>query len=98
MVKKEGYGGTAQRLVAIVHKVNKNDLRENEALNAAQEWLSGGPDGIRDVKNESVKSEKWSDAVYDLSGRRIADSSSVTRHSSLPSGIYIVNSRKVVIR
>ena len=37
-------------------------------------------------------------AVYDLSGRRIADSSLVTRHSSLSKGIYILDGRKVVVR
>ena len=37
-------------------------------------------------------------AWYDLSGRRVTDSSSVTRHSSLPKGIYIHNGRKVVIK
>ena len=37
-------------------------------------------------------------AVYDLSGRKIGDLSSVTRHSSLPKGVYIKAGRKVVVR
>ena len=36
-------------------------------------------------------------AMYDLSGRKVADSSFVIRHSSFPKGIYIVNGKKVLI-
>lgn len=37
-------------------------------------------------------------AWYDLQGRIVTDSSSVTRHSSLPRGIYIHNGKKVIIK
>lgn len=37
-------------------------------------------------------------SLYDLTGRKVAGSSFVTQHSSLPPGIYIQNGKKVVIR
>ena len=46
--------------------------------------------GIEDVKVDMPRVQ--SDAVYDLSGRRIANA------ENLKSGIYIVNGRKVVIK
>ncbi|MBO7067642.1 MAG: carbohydrate binding domain-containing protein [Bacteroidaceae bacterium] len=55
-------------------------------------------DGIGEVKNERVKSEKYDNAVYDLTGRKI-DSSLNTHHSLLKKkGIYIVNGEKVVVK
>ncbi|MBP5770383.1 MAG: hypothetical protein J6W75_03370 [Bacteroidaceae bacterium] len=42
-----------------------------------------------------------SSAVYDLSGRKVADSLMQLKdgvHRSLPQGIYIVNNQKIVIR
>ena len=51
--------------------------------------------GIEDVKSEEVKSEKWDDAVYDLSGRIVHRTSS---HGTLPRGLYIINGRKVMVR
>ena len=87
MVKKNGFGGTARRLVAFVHQVNKNDLRENEALNATQEWLSGAPNGIDEIKGERLKMREG--AVYDLSGRRVT--------AKPGPGVYVVDGRKVVL-
>ena len=49
----------------------------------------------------SMDNGRWTmdnGAWYDLSGRRVTDSSSVTRHSSLPKGIYIHNGKKVIIK
>lgn len=95
MVTKEGYGGTARRFVAIVHKVNKSNLRENEALNATQEWLSGGPDGIREIRPASKAGGGLATSgneVYDLSGRRLSDLPSARK------GIYVTGGRKVVLR
>jgi hypothetical protein len=46
--------------------------------------------GIREVE-----SGKWqSSAVYDISGRRVAN----TKSSGLPKGVYIVNGKKVIIK
>ena len=47
---------------------------------------------------ELADDEKTNGACYDLSGRRIANSSANIRKSSLPKGIYIVNGRKVVVK
>jgi len=44
-----------------------------------------------------VKSEEFAAAVYDLSGRRVhEDSSLFTLHSSLKKGLYIINGKKVL--
>ncbi|MBO7068565.1 MAG: xylanase [Bacteroidaceae bacterium] len=47
------------------------------------------PDGIAEVKNERVKSEKWDNCWYTLDGRKIVN-------GKLPKGVYINNGRKVV--
>ena len=54
-------------------------------------------DGLTDG-NPSLEGRASVGPLYDLTGRKIADSSLVTRHSSLPRGIYIVNGRKVVVK
>ena len=100
MVAKNGFGGKARRIVAFVHQVNKNDLRQNEVLNATQEWLNGAPDGIRDMEDgrwkmedDIVNSKSLNGKCYDLFGRCVANNS-----STLPKGIYIIGCRKVVLR
>ena len=104
-VEKDGFGGTRRRLVAFIHRVNKSDLRQNAVLNAAQIIL-GTADGIQEVKNERMKSEKWDGAVYDLSGRKV-NGQRTARHSGTldPSrmdkgqwtkGVYIVNGKKFI--
>ena len=96
-VEKEGFGGTARRLVAFVHKVNKNDLRDNQVLNVAQLMLTSG---IRQVEGDKKSA---STAIYDLQGRKLANStefqgSSFKLPSLLPKGVYIQGGRKVVVR
>ena len=59
--------------------------------------LQDNPNGIAEVKNEGVKSEKYDNAIYDLQGRKI-DSSLFTLHSSLKRGLYIVNGKKVAVK
>ena len=48
-------------------------------------------DGITEVKNERVKSEKSADAVYNLSGQSVGN-------GKLKPGIYIVNGKKVMVK
>jgi len=48
-------------------------------------------DGVRDVKNESVKNEKCVDAWFDLSGRRV-DSHNLRR------GIYVIDGKKIRVQ
>ena len=71
----------------------------------------GGTTGIGEVKSEGVnaegvaskkrersgKSEKYDDAVYDLSGRRVNFQLSPV-NSQLKKGIYIQNGKKVAIK
>jgi hypothetical protein len=45
---------------------------------------------INKIKNDRVKSEKYDDAVYDLSGRKI--------NSQIKKGIYIQNGKKVAVK
>ncbi len=94
MVEKEGFGGTGRRLVAFVHKINKNDIRDNTVLNAAETSL--GADGIETIQNSNFKIQNGTNAVYDLSGRHISVPSVSSAFSVLPKGIYIVNGKKVV--
>ena len=57
-------------------------------------------DGIKGVKSEGVKSEKFNaenkNIVYDLSGKRISPQYSVLNYQ-LPRGLYIMNGQKVGI-
>ena len=48
--------------------------------------------GISQIENETMRSE----AVYDLSGRRISASSVSSERSVLPKGVYIVNGKKYI--
>ena len=59
--------------------------------------LQDDPNGIAEVKNERVKSEKYNDAIYDLSGRKVNCQLSPV-NSQLKNGIYIQNGVKRVVR
>ncbi|MBR1732221.1 MAG: hypothetical protein IJ729_00535 [Alloprevotella sp.] len=80
-VEKKGFGGTGRRLVAVVHKVNKDNLRDNEVLNAAQ--LDLNATGINSVHTTPATDT----ATYDLLGRRV---------SHPVKGIYVRNGRKLL--
>lgn len=54
------------------------------------------PEGIGDIPAVRRPSPFASEAVYDLCGRRVADSKEGAR--SLPCGIYICNGKKIVVR
>jgi len=62
--------------------------------NRVYDFASDLTSGIEDV--EVAKSKQTSECVYDLSGRKIADTASELQ--SLPKGLYIVNGRKVVVK
>ena len=76
-----------------------------EAYRAAELWkdfniIEMGT-GISEVKNDRVKSEKYDDAIYDLSGRKVNVQFSTgtltgtgTNNPQLPKGIYIQNEKK----
>ena len=53
---------------------------------------------INEMKNERVKSEKYGDAIYDLSGRRVDNGQQTTDNGQIPRGIYIQNGRKVAVK
>lgn len=55
----------------------------------------GMPVGIKKVKNERVKNEKWAETVYDLQGRRVGSASSFSSLS--PKRIYISGGKKVAL-
>ncbi len=86
VVEKEGFGGTGRRIVALIHKVNKNNLRENGVLNAAQ--LSVVPTGVEAIKDGQPTGSQLS-AVFDLAGRKVM---------SPQRGLYIRHGRKVLVR
>ena len=85
MVEKEGFGGTARRLVAFVHKVNRNDPYDTYVLNAAELWLDD-EDGIQPP---FISSRRYLESeTYDLSGRKVVNSK---LH-----GVYIRGGRKIL--
>ena len=101
MTEKAGFGGTSRRLGAFVHKVNKNDLRDNSVLNAAE--LVMDATSIHEIKNEkffcpsseATKVErKMKNDVYDLSGRIRGQ----MVNGKLAKGIYISNGHKINIK
>lgn len=55
------------------------------------------PVGVKEVKSDEVKGEKWASAVFDLVGRPIATRLS-SSPSPLPKGVYIVGGRKVMVK
>lgn len=82
-VSKAGYGGTAQRIVAFVHRLDREHLRENAVLNAAQLYV--GASGVSGVRAASIEAP-----TYDLSGRRV--------ERPFRPGIYLSSGTKKVIR
>ena len=81
-IEKEGFGGTRQRIVALVHRTNKENLRDNQVLNAAE--IITQATGIQDLR---LTKDTTPNATYDLQGRRI---------STLNKGVYIVNGKKIL--
>jgi hypothetical protein len=53
--------------------------------------LHDNPNGIAEMRNERVKSEKYDNTIYDLQGRKIANGQQPTAK-----GLYIMNGKKVV--
>ena len=95
MVEKEGFGGTARRLVAFVHKVNKSNQYDTYVLNAAEMQFDDDV-SIGEIKKSNVES---GNDIFDLSGRKVragASSSSLTLRHPLKKGIYIKGGRKIV--
>ncbi|MBR1594583.1 MAG: hypothetical protein IJ659_07420 [Alloprevotella sp.] len=95
-VQKAGFGGTRQRLVAFVHKTNKDNLRDNQVLNAVELVVS--QTGIASPTEDNAGSSLvtcHSSLTYDLQGRRVNGQWSMFNGQS-PKGVYIVNGRKIV--
>ena len=96
MVEKAGFGGTARRLVAFIHKVNKNDFYDNYVLNAAEKYLDAD-DGIQSIDNGLLIMDN---SVYDLQGRNVNRQMANGKwlKGDLPRGLYISNGRKIIFR
>lgn len=56
-------------------------------------WIEDDTDGVGLTPDPSPMREGSAGAVYDLSGRRVADNS-----STLPRGIYVKNGQKIVVK
>ena len=56
------------------------------------------PDGISISEELRVKSEESTNAIYDLSGRKIANCQLSNVNSQLKKGLYIVNGKKVAVK
>ena len=89
MIEKTGFGGTARRLVAFVHKVNKDNPYDTYVLNAAEKNLDDD-DGIHSIDYGQLTMDN--EAVYDLQGRKVSSH----QLSQFPKGIYIINGKKIV--
>ena len=93
--EKVGFGGTARRLVAFVHKVNQSDPYDTYVLNAAEMKLDED-DGIEEMKDEELRSfsstKSMKNEIYDLAGRRVSPAA-----AKLP-GIKIIGRKKMIIR
>ena len=89
LVEAAGFGGTARRIVAFVHQINKDNLRENEVLNATQTYLYGAPDGIGGVEAAGASGKGVGSGIYTLLGQRLSSSSSRLK------GVYVIGGRKV---
>ena len=84
MVDKAGFGGTARRLVAFVHKVNKSDPYDTYVLNAAEKNL----DDDDRIISVDYGQRNESDIMYDLSGRKV---------SNPQKGLYIKGNKKILL-
>ena len=84
MVDKSGFGGTARRLVAFVHKVNKSDPYDTYVLNAAEKNL----DDDDRIISVDYGQRNESDIMYDLSGRMV---------SNPQKGLYIKGNKKILL-
>ncbi len=99
-VQKAGFGGTGRRIVAFIHKVNKERPADNYVLNASELSLNT-TNGIEGIKDEEIRLKNPqssilnSQFIFDLSGRPIC-ASSVT--SVLRKGVYIKDGKKVVMK
>ena len=60
--------------------------------------LKDNPNGIYEVKSERVKSEKYDDAIYDLSGRKVNSQFSTFNSQFRKMGVYIKDHKKVLIK
>ncbi|MBO7068674.1 MAG: tyrosine-protein phosphatase [Bacteroidaceae bacterium] len=72
----------------------------NAAIDAFRDKMLGTQeeaDGIKEVENERLKSEKYTDAIYDLSGRKMFDNQSL-KSNGLKKGIYIKGGKKLMIQ
>ena len=58
--------------------------------------LDGETTGIGDVTNEATDGKNG--PVYDLQGRRVADRLDDSVRRQIPTGVYIVNGRKVIVK
>lgn len=92
MVEKAGFGETVRRLVAFVHKVNKDDPYDTYVLNAAELYLDDD-DGIPSIHNS-----QWTmdNEIYNLAGQQVVNHQ--LSHRKLPKGLYICNGRKTIVK
>ena len=79
-------------LVGIVHRAGGLGGRRMHVFNTAVGDISPAT-GIGETLREESQAGR---AVYDLSGRKVADA--ITSHDSLPKGLYIVNGKKFVVK
>ena len=56
------------------------------------------PDGIVEIENGKLKVESLGGAVYDLTGRRVANGQCSMFNGQLPKGIYIKDGNKIAIK
>ena len=80
-------------LVAFIHRGKDKGGKYMHVLNSAEGEITVET-GIGDVESSKLKVESLSGAVYDMSGRKMANGKSAS--GKLSKGVYIINGKKVI--
>lgn len=100
MINDEGFIGQLQDSTIVgafrswIEDLNEEGKPLHFYVDGVNEDITANSTGIEEL----LANKPLTNAVYDLSGRRISDSSLGSRLSALKRGIYIVNGKKVAIK
>lgn len=90
------------RFVAYVHKMDKEDMTQNEVLNAAQKWVTaaGAVDDIvndNDIVRFVVNPDRTIRPMADVNSYRIYNTQGqyISAHSQLTPGMYVVSYKTI---
>lgn len=90
LVDKQGFGGNARRIVALVHPTDTGNPQNNQVLNAAQIALNNA-DHIQPTYERQYHNNETPNTTYDIAGRQV--NSNATKQ-----GFYIQGKRKFIVK